>query len=269
MKRIEKRFRDLRAVGKKAFIVFITAGYPNLKTTAALLKEFERVGVDIVELGVPFTDPMADGAVIQEASCQALRQGVNLPAIMQLVKGLRNKLSFAICLMSYYNPILCYGEERFVRDAVRCGVDALIVPDLSPEEGSGLRALARRGGLDLVYFLSPTSTVKRIRYISRQTSGFLYYVSLTGVTGARKRLAAQLRKNVLLIKRYTDKPVCVGFGVSTPAQARQVGLFADGIIVGSAIIKKIKDNLGSPQLVKRVGRFVQSFFLRQCTKKAD
>ncbi len=263
--RIDRTFRQLRKKGKKAFVAFITAGYPDLKTTAELVLEFSRAGVDIIELGVPFSDPMADGPIIQEASQQALKKKVNLRAILDLVRALRKKTEIPICLMTYYNPIFCFQEARFVKTAVACGVDGVIVPDLPPEESDGFRKLAAGMNLATVFFIAPTTTASRAKLIARLSRGFIYYVSLTGVTGPRQALPADLRAHVKAIKKITDKPVCVGFGISTARQVAQIQKIGDGAIVGSAIVGKIKENLGRPDLVKRVSDFVSTL----CTGKKN
>ncbi|MCM8800470.1 MAG: tryptophan synthase subunit alpha [Candidatus Omnitrophica bacterium] len=258
MNRIEVKFRELKRKGKKAFIVFITAGYPDLKLTKRLIFEFDRIGVDILELGVPFSDPLADGPIIQEASEIALKKKTNLNNILDLVKRVRRDIQIPICLMSYYNPIFCFGQKRFFKKARQCGVDGLIVPDLPVEEGRAFIREAEKEGLDTILFVAPTTTLKRLRFILRLAKGFIYYISLTGVTGPRNILASDLIKNLRLIKRYTSKPVCVGFGISNPSQVKQIYQFADGVIVGSAIIKKIKDNLDKKYLLKKVIKFVET-----------
>jgi len=257
MSRIENKFRQLRQVGEKAFVAFITAGYPNLRVTEKLVLGLADSGVDIIELGVPFSDPIADGPVIQEASQEALKKGLRLVEVLKLVERLRRKrLDVPIALMTYYNPVFAFGINAFVSQAVRSGVDAVIIPDLPPEEGSDLLSLSRKQGLDVVLFVAPTTTDKRIKEIAGKSGGFIYYVSLTGVTGARKELAADLTQNLKKIKRYTSRPVCVGFGISNARQVKEAYRLCDGVIVGSAIVKKIKENLGSPQLVRRVCDFV-------------
>ncbi|HTY45346.1 MAG TPA: tryptophan synthase subunit alpha [Patescibacteria group bacterium] len=263
--RIDRIFRQLRTKRKKAFIAFITAGYPDLKTTAELVLAFSRAGVDIIELGVPFSDPMADGPIIQEASQQALKKKVTLGAILRMVEALRKKTGIPICLMTYYNPIFCFNEARFVKAAVACGVDGVIVPDLPPEEAGDFRRLAAKMNLATVLFIAPTTTASRARLIARMSRGFIYYVSLTGVTGPRQALPADLKAHVRAIKKITDKPVCVGFGISTPQQVAQIQKISDGAIVGSAIVGKIKKNLGRPDLVKRVSDFVRVL----CTGKKN
>ena len=240
MTRIEYKFKQLRAANRKAFIAFITAGYPDLAVTEKLVREFDRIGVDIVELGVPFTDPMADGPVIQEASQEALKKGAHLEDILRLVKRVRPRVNLPIALMTYYNPVFCFGEGKFIARAIACGVDGVIIPDLPPDEGAAFLRCARRRGLDVICFLSPTSTPQRARYIARVSRGFIYYVSLTGVTGARQALPPGLRENLAAVRRIVNKPVCVGFGISTSEQVRQVQAISSGVIIGSAIVKKIK-----------------------------
>lgn len=258
MNRIEKKFRVLKSQGKKAFIAFITAGYPNLGVTKKLVLEFDRIGVDIIELGVPFSDPMADGPIIQEASQVSLEKKTHLIDILSLVKDVRRSVDLPICLMTYYNPIFCFGEEKFVKRAIEAGVDGVIVPDLPPEEGKSLISSANKNKLDVICFISPTTTRGRIKYINNVSKGFIYYVSLTGVTGARQTLSGDLLKNLKSIKGMTDKPICVGFGVSKRKQVEQIYRFCDGVIVGSAIVKQIKENIGKANLVKKVSNFIKS-----------
>ena len=254
--RIDEKFRALRAVGRKAFIPFITAGYPSLAMTRDLVLEMERQGADIIELGVPFSDPLADGPIIQAASYQALQSGVTLKKILSLVVEIRRSSQVPIALMSYYNPIFHFGEERFVAQAQACGVDGLIVPDLPPEEAAVLIGAARPRGLATVFFVAPTTRADRLQRIVDQSTGFIYYVSVAGVTGARTALPRNLLTRVRQTKALTDKPVCVGFGVSSAEQVRAVAAVADGVIVGSAIIKEIDRQAGHPDQVQRVGRFV-------------
>lgn len=252
MNRIDKKFSELKKFNKKAFIAFITAGYPDLKTTHLLVKVLEKSRVDIIELGVPFSEPLADGPVIQRASEISLKKGTNLYKILRLVRNLRKETEIPICLMSYYNPIYRFGEKKFMDIAYRSGVDGLIIPDLPPEEAKNLFILSKKYNIHLIFFISPTTSLARIKYINRLTRGFIYYVSLTGVTGAREELPKDLIKNLRLVKRNTDKPVCVGFGVSSAAHLRQIYQVADGAIVGSAIVRIISQNLGNKNLLKKV-----------------
>lgn len=257
MNRIDQKFKELAASNKKAFIAFITAGYPDLAVTEKLALQLDRSGVDILELGVPFSDPMADGPIIQEASKAALDKNTHLIDILKVVKKIRKSSSIPICLMTYYNPIFCFGEENFVRQACEAGVDGVIIPDLPPEEARSFIRYSTRFGLDTIFFLAPTSSKKRIELVSRVSRGFIYYVSLTGVTGPRQSLPADFSKQLNLIKNVTKKPVCVGFGVSTSVQVKEVNKFADGVIVGSAIVKTIKENIGKSDLVEKVCDFVR------------
>jgi len=257
MNRIDQRFIKLKKHGLKAFIAFITAGYPDLPTTAKLVIELEKRGVDIIELGVPFSDPLADGPVIQEASAYALKKGTNLVKILDLVRKLRKHVNLPICLMSYYNPIFCFGDRRFIDKAAAAGVDGVIIPDLPPEEAKDFIDYANKCGLANICFVAPTSSNARIKLISEADKGFIYYVSLTGVTGSRDNLSADLRANLLKIKKLTAKPVCVGFGISNARQVKEVSKISDGVIVGSAIVKQIKENIGHSNLVQRVGNFVE------------
>jgi tryptophan synthase alpha chain len=194
--------------------------------------------------------------VIQEASFKALQKKTYLPGILKMVKKLRRKASLPIALMTYYNPIFCFGEKRFVDAAVASGVDGLIIPDLPPEEAKFFLRYAKERGLANICFLAPTSSLERVKFISKASQGFIYYVCLTGITGARKNLPADIKENIARIKRYTSQPVCVGFGISTAGQVRAVKRICDGAIVGSAIVKKIKENIKHKNLVKRVGSFV-------------
>jgi tryptophan synthase alpha chain len=259
MSRIDATFKKLKAARKKAFIAFITAGFPDLFITKKLILALEASGADIIELGIPFSDPVADGAVIQESSQWALeRNKVNLAKVLKLVKEVRKISEIPIVFMSYYNPIFAFGEEKFLRQAKACGVDGVIIPDLPPEEGRGLAAISRGLGVDIINFISPNTDFKRIKSICRFSRGFIYYISLTGTTGARQSLPNDLVGHIKKVKSLCDKPLCVGFGVSTPAQVKFVAKVADGVIVGSAIVKKIRENIGKKDLVARVGKFVRT-----------
>jgi tryptophan synthase alpha chain len=265
MNRIDKKFRGLKRKGEKAFIVYITSGDPSLKLTGKLVLELDKRGADMIELGVPFSDPMADGPTIQAASERALANGVNIKKIFTLVKKLRRSTDIPIAFMTYYNPVYRYGVKKFVRDAAASGVDGVIVPDLPPEEAGELLARSKKEGFDNIFLLSPTSSRGRIKTVGRASKGFIYYVSLTGVTGARRQLPSEIVRNVKNIKKITGKPVCVGFGVSTPAQAKAIARISDGVIVGSAVIKVIEKNIGKKDLVAKAGRFAGS--LAKAVKK--
>ena len=256
MNRIDKTFKELRKRKKKAFIAFITSGDPNLATTEKLVVAFADAGVDIVELGVPFSDPLADGPTIQAASQRALAKGVTLKKILVTVKRIRTKTEIPIALMTYYNPIFCMGEDKFVREAAKAGLDGVIIPDLPLEEGNSLTRAARKAGIDNILFVAPTTEQSRLKTIAKAAAGFIYYISLAGVTGERKALPSDIVSHVRKIKKMTGTPVCVGFGVSSAAQVRQIQSVADGVIVGSAIIRKVKEFRGEPRLVDKVGAYV-------------
>jgi tryptophan synthase alpha chain len=256
MNRISRAFKQLRSKRKSAFIAFLTAGYPDLATTEKLVLEFSQRGVDIMELGIPFSDPMADGPVIQESSQEALKHNIRLIDVLAMVKRIRRHSDIPLLFMTYYNPIFCMGEDKFVREAAKAGLDGVIIPDLPLEEGNPLASVCRKAGLDNILFVAPTTEQARLKRIARSASGFIYYISLAGVTGERKALPSDVASRVRKIKKMTGTPVCVGFGVSSAAQVRQIQSVADGVIVGSAIIRKIKYCIGKPRLVDKVGAYV-------------
>ncbi len=255
MSRIAQTFENLKKQKRKALIAYITAGYPSLPATKKLVLELEKRGADIIELGVPFSDPLADGPTIQYSSQEALKKGASLDKILALVKSLRRKTQIPLVLMTYYNPVFHLGLKSFAEKARRAGVDGVIVPDLPPEEGRELVAQTQPRGLDTIFLLAPTSTEARIATVSQYSRGFIYYVSLTGVTGARKSLPKELKQGLNQVRQKTSLPLCVGFGISTPQQARELSRSCDGVIVGSAIINLIRQSAGDAYLTK-VGRFV-------------
>ncbi len=254
--RIAEKFRELRSRGEAALIPFIVAGDPDLKKTAMLVRELEARGADLIELGVPFSDPMADGPANQRALARGLASGASLASILAMVSELRAETQIPLILFGYYNPILHYGCERLCADAARAGIDGLLVVDLPPEESRELERPARAAGLDLIYLLAPTTPLERSRRVARAASGFLYYVSVTGVTGARDRLEADLGGRVRELRTVSDLPIGVGFGISTPDQAREVVAFADAVIVGSALSLVIEQYGSSPDLREKAGEFV-------------
>jgi tryptophan synthase alpha chain len=255
MSRIADKFNDLGAKGEKALITFITAGDPDLAATADSILELESAGADIIELGVPFSDPMADGPTIQKSSERALAAGTTLPGILAMVKEVRRKTRIPIVLMGYYNPVFSYGTEKFVADAAAAGVDGVLLVDLPPEEAGEFKAAAASAGLDLISLLTPTSDDKRIELVAGLGSGFIYYVSVTGVTGVRQSVAASMSGNVAAIRKRISLPVAVGFGISSSAQAADVARDADGVVVGSAIVKLFEDFAGE-ELKRRLRTFV-------------
>jgi tryptophan synthase alpha chain len=227
---------------KKAFIPYIMSGDPSLEKTKDIVLLFEECGADIVELGVPFSDPLADGPVIQRASERALKNKVTLRKVISHVNELRSFTGIPLVLMTYFNPVFKYGIESFVKDAGDAGVDGVIIPDLPPDEAEDFIVLARKAALDTIFLLAPTSTEDRIKKVVKASTGFIYYVSITGTTGASLLFDGSMEALISNIKRYTDKPVAVGFGVSNPENASAVARISDGVIVGSAIVRKSHEN---------------------------
>ncbi len=259
--RIAAKFRELRGRNESALIPFVVAGDPNLEATAALVREFVARGADVIELGVPFSDPMADGPANQRAAQRGLKSGASLAAILATVSELRKETQIPLILYGYYNPIFHYGCERLCADAARAGIDALLVVDLPPEEAGELKTAARANSLDIIYLLAPTTPIERARKVVRSAGGFIYYVSVTGVTGARTALASDIEEHVNNLREVTELPIGVGFGISTPAQAAQVARFSDAVVVGSALSLLIEANADSADLVKKVGELVGSMKL--------
>ncbi len=256
MSRLDATFDRLRASGERGLVAYFTAGDPSLAATRLLVREAERRGADVIELGVPFSDPLADGPVIQRAAMRALQGGTSLPRVLELVADVRTDVTVPLVLLTYYNPLVAFGLDAFAQAAARAGVDGVIVADLPAEEAGPLAAECETSGLDLVQLVAPTSTAQRLRRIARQSRGFIYLVSLTGVTGARQELPPELAAQVRALRRVTRKPVCVGFGIGTPEQAATVGALADGVVVGSAIVRCVETHASSPQFVSEVGDFI-------------
>lgn len=239
MSRISETFKRNEQTGRKALIPYIMAGDPSLSKTKQYIFDLERAGADIIELGVPFSDPLADGPTIQQAAERSLSRKTTLRKVLGLVKDVRQKTEIPLILMTYFNPVFRYGTGRFVRDAVRSGVDGVIIPDLIPDEAGDFLSDARGQGLDTVFLLAPTSTPDRIRKVAHRATGFIYFVSITGITGARLSLGRQTKDTLHAIKQETNKPVAVGFGISTQEEAAMVSRLADGVIIGSAIVRLI------------------------------
>ncbi|MBV8506755.1 MAG: tryptophan synthase subunit alpha [Alphaproteobacteria bacterium] len=252
------KFAGTRETNQSALIPFVVAGDPDLERTQQLVLELERCGADLIELGVPFSDPMADGPANQRAAARGLAAGATLPAILTIVAELRRHTQIPIVLFGYFNPIFRYGCERFSADAIRAGVDGLLVVDLPPEEARELADPARAEGLDLIRLLAPTTPPERSRMIASSATGFLYYVSVTGVTGARSLLASDLEQNVTALKSIIDLPIGVGFGISSGHQAGEVARFADAVVVGSALTQVIERYAASESLIAAVGEFAQT-----------
>lgn len=235
--RISERFKRLKQQGKKAFIPYVMAGDPSLERTREVVLLFEECGADVVELGVPFSDPLADGPTIQRAAERALKNAVTLKKVVSLVRDLRQTTQIPLVLMTYFNPVFKYGIEDFIKDARSAGVDGMIIPDLPPDEAGDFIRLSRKSPLDTIFLLAPTSTEDRIKKVTKASRGFIYYVSITGITGANLLFDGSMDLLISNIRRFTDKPIAVGFGVSTPDHAAAIAKISDGVIVGSAIVK--------------------------------
>jgi tryptophan synthase alpha chain len=256
MSRISHTFEHLQKTHERALIPYVTAGDPDLEMTKRLVREMVRRGGDIIEIGVPFSDPLADGPIIQRASQRALQGGTTLRKILQTVSELRHNVDVPLVLMTYYNPVLRYGKEAFVADALDAGVDGIIVPDLPPEEGQSLMELTTDTPLEMIFLAAPTSTSARLALISEASRGFIYYVSRLGTTGVRDQLADDLRIMLEKVRASTSKPIAVGVGVSTPEHVRLVAELADGVVVGSAILKLIEELEDRADRLEHVGDFV-------------
>jgi len=260
--RIDKRFADLKGQNRAALVTFVTAGDPDYATSLQIIKGLPKAGADIIEFGMPFTDPMADGPAIQEAGLRALKAGQTLTKTLSLVRDFRKgDDATPIVLMGYYNPIYIYGVERFLRDARAAGIDGLIIVDLPPEEDDELCLPTIKAGLNFIRLATPTTDDKRAPAVFKNTSGFVYYVSVLGITGTKTPDLKSVEQNVIRLKGHTQLPIAVGFGVKTAEQARSIARSADGVVVGSALVNAVKNNLDSagkptPQTVKAVHALV-------------
>ena len=257
MSRIAETFAKLKHENRRGFIPFITAGDPDLATTRELIVELAQAGAAVIELGVPFTDPMADGPVIQRASDRALRHGFGLAEILQTVTEARKQTDVPIILFSYFNPLLQFGIENLAREAKQAGVDGILVTDLAPEEASEFAAVLRANDLDMIFLVAPTSTDERLQMVAARASGFIYAVSRAGVTGAREEMSAEAEKLVRRVRKFSDLPVAVGFGISKPEQVADVWRYADAAVVGSAIVAEIEQSRSATDVVSRVGQFAR------------
>ncbi|MBU2540959.1 MAG: tryptophan synthase subunit alpha [Candidatus Omnitrophica bacterium] len=254
--RIQSKFKALKKHKHKALIAYIMAGDPSIGMTEKIVLSLEKCGVDLIELGVPFSDPLADGPTIQAADTRTLKKGINIENVFALSKKLRKRTQIPLILMIYYNLILNVGEERFTRLASASGIDGLIVPDLPPEEARNLIKCCRRFNLATIFFVAPTSSTKRIRSAVSNSTGFIYYISRTGVTGKKTEIGYELNKQIKKIKKLTKKPICVGFGIRTREQVRMIKEIADGVIVGSAIVDVISRYSRDKQILDKVEGFL-------------
>jgi len=257
MSRIADGFANLKRNNSRGFIPFITAGDPDLKTTRELIVELARVGATVIELGIPFSDPMADGPVIQRASERALRYGFGIVDVLQVVSEARKETNVPIILFSYFNPLMQFGIERLAREAKAAGVDGVLVTDLVPEEAAEFASLLRSHGLDMIFLVAPTSTDERLQMIAAQAGGFIYAVSRAGITGAREQMSAEAESLVGRVRKYSDLPVVVGFGISKPDHVRDVWRYADASVVGSAIVRVVEESSSGSVAVSNVGQFVR------------
>jgi tryptophan synthase alpha chain len=256
--RISDAFMQLRREGRRGFIPFITAGDPDLETTRALVVELARAGATAVELGVPFSDPVADGPTIQRSSERALRRGVSLSDVLSVVADARREADVPVVLFGYFNPVLQFGVESFAEEAARAGADGVLVTDLVPEESAAFNAALTRRGLDQIFLVAPTTSDARLRSIAERASGFIYAVSRAGVTGARTDLSTEAARLVARVREVSELPVAVGFGISTHEHVSEVWTYADAAVVGSALVAEIEKHAGRADLVARVGDFTRS-----------
>jgi tryptophan synthase alpha chain len=258
MNRIVEKFAQLKRAGKKGFIVYIGAGDPNLEATRELAMAFDKAGVDILELGVPFSDPLADGLVNQLAAQRGLESKTTPPKLLETIVAIRRQSEIPIVLYIYFNLIHKVGQEKFIAEAARAGVDGLLVLDLPPEESDNYESLMKKSGLCHIYLVAPTTPEARMELIVKRGAGFIYYISREGVTGMQTKVAANLAEQVGKIRAHTNLPIAVGFGISNPEQAKIVAQNADAIVVGSAVVNQIAEHGKSPELVAKVSTFVKS-----------
>jgi tryptophan synthase alpha chain len=258
MGRISEKFDYMRSKKEKALIVYLTAGDPSLEITKNLIFALENAGADILEIGVPFSDPTADGPVIQAAARRALKSGTTLEAVLKLVEEVRQVSQIPIVLFGYFNPIFAYGVKKFAHTAKMAGVDGVLVVDLPPEEAQELREYTDAVGVDFISLIAPTTGKERTRRIAADATGFIYYISITGITGTAAPKIADIKTAVEKIRKITKLPVAIGFGISQPQQAREIGQFADGIVVGSAVVRLIDENRNKSDLLKIVADYVRA-----------
>ncbi|HHI03149.1 MAG: tryptophan synthase subunit alpha [Candidatus Zixiibacteriota bacterium] len=254
---ITHAFEKCRKDKRTALMPYLTAGYPDDRTFVMILGEMIKAGADMIEIGIPFSDPLADGKTIQSSSQTALHNGTNLDRIFRQLRKLESRYEVPLIIMSYYNPVLQYGLSKFLKKSISIGGRGLIIPDIIPDEGTAIEKCCRRSGVDLIYLLAPTSNAQRRRLIIDRSRGFIYLISVAGVTGARKNLPKYLNRWIARIKKESRLPVCVGFGISDLSQAQSVARVADGVIIGSAVIDIIKKSSGSHQAVSKTGRFIR------------
>lgn len=258
MNRITQLFKDKKDAKKKSLIIFLTAGDPNLETTAKLIPAIAEAGADLIEIGVPFSDPIADGPTIQKAGQRALAGGTTVKKILKMVADVRKVSQVPLLLFGAYNPFLKYGLEKIVKDALKAGVDGFLIPDLPMEESEEFQSIVNKNDMHLIYLIAPTSDNKRIKEIAKKSTSFLYYMALCGVTGVRNTLPPDLGTNLKRIQSQTNLPIVVGFGISKPEHVKQIAPLADGVVVGSAVVKIIEEKGNSKDIVSEVKSYVSS-----------
>lgn len=258
MKRIEETFKMLRAKKEKALIVYLTAGDPSLSVTKELIFALEEAGVDILEIGVPFSDPTADGPVIQAASQRSLKAGTTLKGVLEMVREVRKVSEIPIVLFGYFNPIFAYGVQRFAQTARKAGVDGVLVVDLPFEEAKELRNYTDKAGIDFISLIAPTTDKDRLKTIVANASGFLYYISITGITGTTAPKIENIKTDVKKIRKITNLPIAVGFGISKPQQARDIAGFSHGVVIGSAVVSLIDENKNNSDLFKILSDYISN-----------
>ena len=260
MGRIAESFSELQRQGRKGLIPFVTAGDPDLETTGKILTELALAGATVIELGVPFSDPMADGPVIQRSSERALKKNVNLKEILELVRSARKNIRTPIILFSYFNPLLQFGLKNLAEEAKAAGVDGVLVTDLSPEEAGEFESELRANDLDMIFLIAPTSTDERLKLVAQHACGFIYAVSRAGVTGVRTNVSSEAEKLVNRMREFSSLPIAVGFGISNRDQAQDVWRYADAVVIGSAIVSEIERLQGATaDVAKQIGAFVKQF----------
>lgn len=259
MKRIQKTFDELKQKGEKALVGFVTAGDPDPQISLQMIQAMCEAGLDVLELGIPFSDPTADGPVIQRSSGRALKKGVNLKRVLEMTAEIRKGTDIPIILFSYYNPILSYGNQAFYRDAVDAGADGVLIVDLPPEESDEMTTRWTGNGLDLIRLFAPTTPAERMQKIAETASGFLYLVSKTGVTGSAGLDTGDVKRHTGILRSVTDLPICVGFGISTAAHVSAVAQAADGVVIGSAFERLIEENIENPDLIARMENRVKEY----------
>jgi tryptophan synthase alpha chain len=257
MSRIESAFSSLQSKGEKALVIYLTAGDPSLEGSREIVLGLDAAGVDCVEIGVPFSDPTADGPIIQAASQRSLKNGTTLSSILDMIESIRKVSEIPVVLFGYYNPILSYGTERFAARAQQAGVDGILVVDLPPEEAAELRQYTDPKNIDFISLIAPTTSTERVRMIASHASGFLYYISITGVTGTAKPHVEEVATDIKRIRTVTALPLVVGFGISTPQQAKEIAPYADGIVIGSAVVRMIEEHSDKFDLVTHVAHYAR------------